>query len=516
MTKIKIYFILCLLAAWGNSVLAQTYKLENVENFRGNGIKPVKNENGIAGFTIFYKTDKADSKNDNYAFELLDEKLNKVSRVKVVLPRGSRLIQSVHNGVTLGMMFYNPKESEYIFRAYDNTLKLAGSSKQDDINKYERAAMTQMTEDESSTIYGIQAVPGKGFVRAGYGEDKDQFSVTAYDVNFKKKWSYQTPKGTDGMETFLLSDISDKYVSGLTMRRKGMMSTKFEYFLTVFDLETGKKLVDASVEKGKENLSISATSLLDNDQVLVQGEYYDADDKAGVNKSNGVYLKKVDIKTGKEISENKYSWKGDIKKMFGEKGDKRIEDNYSNYPMSLIKAANGHTYIVYEQFKKAADGVGIAVIALGGRASAVKVKIGDLWMLELDENYKAVGIKYYEKEGSSVMMPPGAGMYGSGLLGLFAKGMGGFDYQFTQKSANSRTFSVAYVNYDREEGEKSKPIVASIFMTDDGSLNYDKVDITAPKKTYQYLYPAPGNNIMLAQYNYKEEVLSLKLVKMNY
>jgi hypothetical protein len=516
MTKIKIYFILSLFATLGSSVFAQTYKLENVENFRGNGIKPVKNENGIAGFTIFYKTDKADSKNDNYAFELLDEKLNKVSRVKVVLPRGSRLIQSVHNGVTLGMMFYNAKESEYLFRAYDNTLKLVGSSKQDDINKYERAAIAQMTEEESSAIYGIHAVPGKGFVRAGYGEDKDQFSVTAYDVNFKKKWSYQTPKGTDGMETFFLSDISDKYVSGLIMRRKGMMSTKFEYFLAVFDIETGKKLVDVSVEKGKENLSISATSLLDNDQVLVQGEYYDADDKAGVNKSNGLYLKKFDIKTGKAIGDNKLSWKGDIKKMFGEKGDKRIEDNYSNYPMSLIRAANGHTYIVYEQFKKAADGVGIAVIALGGRASAVKVKIGDLWMLELDENDKPVGVKYYEKEGSSLMMPPGLGMYGTGLLGMFAKAMGGFDYQFTQKSANSRTFSVAYVNYDREEGEKSKPIVASIFMTDDGSLNYDKVDITAPKKTNQYLYPAPGNNIMLVQYNYKEEVLSLKLIKMNY
>jgi hypothetical protein len=188
MTRIKFYLILCFFVTLGSSIFAQTYELENVENFRGNGIKPVKNESGIAGFTIFYKTDKADSKNDNYAFELLDEKLSKVTRVKVVLPRGSRLIQSVHNGVTLGMMFYNAKEGQYIFKSYDSALKMVGSYKQEEINKFERATLAQMTEEESSTIYGIRAVPGKGFVRAGYGEEKNQFSVTAYDNGIRRKF----------------------------------------------------------------------------------------------------------------------------------------------------------------------------------------------------------------------------------------------------------------------------------------------------------------------------------------
>lgn len=515
MKKINsILFIVALLAS--NTLFAQTYKLENVENFRSSGIKPVKNENGVVGYTIFYKTDKADSKNENYGFELLDEKLNKITRVKEVFPRNSRLIQSVHNGVTLGMMFYSARENEYIFKAYDKTLKSVGSSKQTEIQRFETAALAQMSEEESSTFYGIYAVPGKGFVRAGYGADKDQFSITAYDTKFGKKWSYQTPKGADGMESFLLTDVNAQYISGLTMRRKNIMSTKFEFFITVFDYETGKKMMDVSAEKGKENLSISTTNLLANGQLLVQGEYYDAEDKAGVSKSNGFYLKKFDIKTGKQLSDTQFSWDGSIKKMFDEKGLKRMKDNYINYPMSLISAANGHTYIVYEQFKKAVDGLGVAAIALGGRGSATKAKIGDLWMLDLDANYKPVGIKYYEKEGSSVTMPAGLSLFGTGIMGMVTKSMGGFDYQFTQQSADAKTFSVAYVNYDREDGEKSKPIVANIFMSDDAKINYDKVDFTAPKKTTQYLYPAPKNGIMLAQFNDKENVLSLKLVKMNY
>lgn len=516
MTKLKFLIVFCLLTMGITQTFAQTYKVDGIESFNRNGIKAIKNGAEITGYILFYKTDKADSKNNNYAFELLDEKLNKVNRVKVTLPKQSSLIQSAYNGETLGLMFYDSKEGSYIFKAYDKTLKLAGSATAKDLNKYEKAVMERMEAEEAASYYGIQAVPGKGFVRAGYGEDKDQYSVTMYDTNFKKKWRYQTPDGSKGMETFILSDISDKYVSGLTMRRKGMMSTKFEYYLTVFDIETGKKMVDASVESTKENLSISATNLLDNDEILVQGEYYDLDDKAGVNKSNGLYLKKYDIKTAKSISETKFSWASDIKKLFDAKGKESIEDNYVNYPMDFIKATNGHYYIVYEQFKKAADGVGIAVIALGGQASAVKVKIGNIWVFEIDANYKPVGIKYYEKDASSVGLPAGSGMYGSGLLGMFAKGIGGFDYQFTQQSLDKSTFNVSYLNYDRESGEKTKTIVGNIFLAKDGSLNYDKVDITAAKKTNRAIYPASGNSVMLAVYNIKGESLELKLVKLNY
>lgn len=516
MKKLKIFLAFCLMALCIGQTVAQTYKLDGIEQFSKSGIKPIKNGTETAGYILFYKNDKADSKNDNYAFELLDEKLNKVNRVKVVLPKNSRLIQSAYNGETLGLMFFDAKEGSYIFRAYDKTLKQVGTATAKDLNKYEEAAMVRMDSDEAAAYYGIQAVPSKGFVRAGYGEGKDQYSVTMYDINFKKKWRYQTPDDSKGMETFILSDINDKYVSGLTMRRKGMMSTKFEYFLTVFDLETGKKMVDVSVESSKENLSISATNLLENDEVVVQGEYYDLNDKAGVNKSKGLYLKKFDIKTAKPIGENLFSWESDIKKLFDANGKQSIEDNYVNYPMTFIKAANGHSYIVYEQYKKVADGVGIAVIALGGQASAVKLKIGNIWVLEIDANYKPLSVKYYEKDASSVLMPPGAGIYGAGLLGLIAKVTGGFDYQFMQQSQDMSTFNIAYLNYDRENGEKTKTIVGNIFLAKDGSFNFDKIDITAAKKTRRVLYPAAGNSVMLAEYNTKEETLELKLVKLNY
>ncbi|MBK8736439.1 MAG: hypothetical protein IPL98_11290 [Saprospiraceae bacterium] len=189
MTKIKNYFFLCVFVTFSFSTFGQTYKLDNVENFRSNGIKPVKTEGGIVGYTIFYKTDKADRKNDNYAFELLDEKLKKVNRIKVVLPRGTRLIQSVHNGISLGMMFYNTSGGKYIFKSYDATLKLVGSYESEKINSYERAALNHMADNESSTFYGIHAIPMKGFVRAGYGEKKTN-SLLQYSMLILRKNGY--------------------------------------------------------------------------------------------------------------------------------------------------------------------------------------------------------------------------------------------------------------------------------------------------------------------------------------
>lgn len=471
----------------------------------------------VGGYVLFYKTDKADSKNDNYGFQLLDEKLNKVNNVKVVLPRNAILVNTVYNGEALGMMFYDQAKGNYIYKSYDKTLKLLGSIVAEKPHKWERAGLEQMGEDYAASFYGIHPVQSKGFVRSGYGESKDQFRLTLYDNNFKKKWSYETPSDSKDYEIFVFSDVNDRYVTGTIIRRSGMMSKKFEYFLAVFDAETGKKLIDVSVEKPKEQLSITAVNLLEGtDQAVLQGEYYDLDDKPGVNKSKGFFLKTYDLKTGKEISEKQFSWTGDIGKLFNAKGKESIEDKYLNYPHTIFRAANGHYYIAFEQFKKVADGAGIAIAALGGSAAVVKLKVGNLWVLELDGDFKPITLKYYEKDGSDVLLPQGAGALGTGLLGMFAKSVGGFDYQFLQQSNDGATFNMAYINYDREKGEKSKTIVGNIFLTKDGSLNFDKVDMTAAKRTRLALYPAKGSNIVLSEFNSKEKTLELKLVKLNY
>jgi hypothetical protein len=499
---------------------AQAYALDGVKAVSPHSIQAIHNGKDVAGYIIFYKKDKADSKNDNYGFDLTDEKLNKVSSVKVVLPRNAVFLQAAYNGAALGLMFYDQKKKTYIYRSFDKSLKELGSLTSEKPNKWELAALNQMSggdTDEAFYFFGIRGVQDKGFVRSGYGKKNDQYKVTFYDNNFKKVWDYETPAASKDFEAFTLMDANPRYVVGSTTRRKGALSKKMDYSLTIFDAESGKKLVDISPESGKQQLSLSSAMLLEGkDEVLIQGEYYDEDDKAGVDKSKGFYIKTYDIKTGKHVTQNLYSWGKEISKLLPKAGKESIEDGYQNYPQALFKAASGKYYMIFEQFKKTTDAGGIAMLALGGSASAVKVRVGNLWALEMDTDFKPLAVKYYEKDGSNVFLPPGSSFLGSGMLGYYTRWIGGFDYQFLQGSNDGKTFNAAYINYDREKGEKTKTVVGNVFMAEDGSINFDGVDITAAKKTKLFLYPATPGNVMLAEFRQKDKRLEFKMVKLNY
>ena len=203
-------------------------------------------------------------------------------------------------------------------------------------------------------------------------------------------------------------------------------------------------------------------------------------------------------------------------KLFDAKAKASIEDNFLNYPQALFKTSNGHFYMVFEQYKKVADGAGIALKVLGGGTGVAKVKVGNLWLLEMDASFNPLAIKYYEKDGSSVGLQAGVDLMGAGFAGYYVKWTGGFDYQFLQQSNDGNAFNIAYINYDREKGEKAKTIVGNIFMPKDGTLSFDKVDITAPKNTIFYLYPAQASSVMVTQYLRKQKKLEFKLVKLNY
>ncbi|MBL7828852.1 MAG: hypothetical protein JNJ57_19615 [Saprospiraceae bacterium] len=499
---------------------AQNYSIDGVKFFSAEGIKPIMNGKEVGGYIIFYRRDKASEKNDNYGLELLDEKLNKVSTIKVTMPRNLFLLQSVFNGEALGLMFYNPEKKNYIYKSYSKTLTELGSKSTEKPNKWELATLNQMLggdTDEAFYFFGIRPVEGKGFVRTGYGKSSDQFKLYFYDNTFKQVWAYETPKDAKGFENFFLSDINTQYISGTTWRRKTLLSKKFEYYLTVFDAATGKKLVDVSAENKGQQLSITSTILQPgSNEILLQGEYYNEDDKPGVHKSKGFYIKTFDITTAKETSERLYAWDKEIAKMFDAKGKESIEDKFLNYPHVLIKTNGGKYYMVFEQFKKAADAGGIAMRALGGGTGVAKAKIGNLWVLEMDNAFKPLNIKYFEKDGSDVSLPAGVDMMGAGFVGYFTKWVGGFDYQFLQQSNDALTFNVSYLYRDKEKGEKTQTVAGNVFLTSDGALNFDKVNLTPKSGTKINLFPAKGQALMVTEYNKKAKTVDFKLVKLNY
>jgi hypothetical protein len=503
---------------------AQTYTVEGIERVGSQSIKAILNEKTVIGYIMFFIKDKADKRNYNYTFDLLDEKLNKISSVNVVLPKGAILLKSTYNGTTLGLMFFDTNKKNYILKSFDRQLAPLGTKFIGDIISSELSTLSQMVasgSEEGFAMYGIHPVAGKGFVRPSYGDKASQYKITFFDNNFNEKWSYETPEEAKGLESFLISDINDKYITGITIRRGGILSKKLNYFLTVFDVDSGKKIIDASTESKKQQLSISSIILQEgSDQLIVQGEYYNETDRPGIDKSKGFYLKSYNLSNGKEETERLYSWDKDIAKLFNAKAKASIENKFLNYPHTLFKAVNGHYFMVFEQFKKAIDGGALILnLASGGRmgANVTKVSIGDVWILEMDANLNALNVNFFEKDQHVIELPISLGMtiLPAGQLGMITKWYDRFDYQFIQRKEDG-TFNISFLNHDKEKGEKAKTIIGNIFMPKDGKLSYDEIEATSTKKTSYFLFPGQSGYIMLAKFIEKEERLEFKLIKLNY
>jgi hypothetical protein len=500
---------------------AQSYTFEGVKSASAGSTKTIMKGKDVVGYVVFYKRDKADRNNDNYGFDLLDEKLNKINSVKFPLPSNVILLHTVYNGQALGLMFYDSKKGNYIFKSFDSALQPLGTTFLDKLNKSELGLLSRMADygSDGSYYYNIQAVPGKGFVRPGVGKSNSQYKLTFYDHAFKEKWTYETPEESKDYEFFSVSDVNEKYITGTTIRRSGALSTKMTYFLTVFEVETGKKIIDASIETAKQQLSLSSILLKEgSDEVLVQGEYYAEDDKPGVDKSKGIFIKTYNLSTQKEVSLKLLSWIKDIYKLFDTKSKASIEAKFLNFNHIIIPMPNGHYYMAFEQYKKVVDG-GALVLNLASMGNVggniTKLKIGNIWVMEMDATMTPINVKYFQKDESVVALPGSLEFMGAGYAGWLAKLTGQFDFQFYQKSEDG-AFNIAYVNYDREKGEKTKTVVGNIFMPKEGAISFDKIDITAPKQTAFYLYPAQPGYVMLAQFMRKEEKLDFKLVKLNY
>lgn len=518
MNMSKQIFTLLLLFLVGQ-LNAQSYTFEGVQRASSSSIKTIVNGKDVAGYVVFYKRDKADKSNDNYGFDLLDEKLNKVNSVKFPLPSNVVLLHTVYNGEVLGLMFFDTRKYNYILKSFDSALKPLGTTFVEKPNKSEFSLLGKQEDLEGSFFYNIAAVPGKGFARPAIGESNSQYKLTFYDNNFKEKWTYETPKENKGYEFFTISDANEKYIVGTNIRRSSILSKKMEYFLTVFSVDNGEKILDIPIETDKQQLSLSSIILKENsNELLLQGEYYAEDEKPGVDKSKGIFIKTYDLSSRKELSQKFLSWSKDIYKLFDAKAKASIENKFLNYTHAIIPMANGHYAMVFEQFKRVVDGgmIALTVITSGNVQGAItKIKVGNIWLMEMDANLVPIQVKYYTKDESVIALHSGIDLMGPGYSGWMTKLTGQFDYQFLQKSADG-AFNIAYINYDREKGERTKTVVGSIFKPAEGAISIDHIDITAPKQTSFFLYPAQSGYVMLGQYMRKEEKLALKLVKLNY
>ncbi len=515
-----------LFALTATAGFAQTKTLEGIESMSRSALSPIYAGNEVKGYLMFGHGDKADRKNDNYLLDFYDQDLGKVSNITIQKPaKRFTLLKNTFNGSAFAFYFVNYKEETLEMETYDTSLKKLGSKVIEDLSKMDKMMIQQQQQQQQqggegggmmSGSMSLFPVPGKGFIRNSYMGLGKGYALVMYDDNLKAKWRLASDEKSKFYEGIGLTEATDKYVLGMMMRRDGMMSRKITSSMVAIDATTGKKVLDLPVETSKtEQLSLSSFTFDPQTREFVAvGEYYKLDDKPFVNKSPGFYIKRFS-EAGKPVSTKNYGWQREVMALMPAEAKASLEDNYVNYAHSIVKGANGKLYIVAEQFKIVGDGLGIALTALGGRGASVsKGKIGNMLVFEIDPQAKLTSVKFYAKDPSNAVLPPGTGFMGAGILGQIMKGQGDFDYQFMQKNDANTQFNVVYINFDKEKGEATKKVVGNIVFGDNGKYAVDKIDLTSTAN-YSYVYPAKPGYVMIADYFKKKGQLGMKLVKLN-
>lgn len=498
---------------------AQKQSLPGIGNLRASAISPIYEKSEVKGYMFYYKADKADRKNDNYIIDFFDEDLNKVKNIVMQKPRNSYfLLRNSYNGSVFGFYFYNYRKKELELEVYDRGLNKIGSQKITNLSKMDKAYIQQELEkgstSDNSLMGGVNLypVPEKGFVRNSYEGMGKSYILEMYDNNLKLKWKY-IPEQNKDYEAVGITEVTDKYVMATIARRPGMFSKKIDFYVAAFDVETGKKVLDMPIETGQaEQLSLSTVNFDEQKQeFLVLGEFYNADDKPFVSKSQGFFIKRFGV-DGNEKSSKLYGWNKEVNSLLPAAARKSVDENYINYIHKIIKDANGNMYLVAEQYKIVVSGAGIASKALGGKASSMKGKIGNLIIFAIDPADALKEVKFYEKEETDCVLPAGSGWYGGGLLGHIIKMESGFDYQFSQLNNDANNFNIAYLNFT-DKGKKTA--LVNVMLDETGSFNTDNIDITSGKRSRSFTYPAKIGYNMIVDYNDKEKLMEMRLVKLN-
>ena len=499
----KTLLILFLTAIYWPYAGAQTLSKTDVTEVKLRNAGAIIQNGSVKGYYNFYNVEKQDRKNNNYLLSVTDENLREINSVNIVRPNTYMLIEGAYNGESFGFLFYDTRSKTLELIGYDRTLKEAGKVTKGLNNKFANASYAYIAQGHEPMQAFLVSIPNKGFVYYGIKDDsKSDYEIEFYDNAMKKRWSSYGPKDDFDYENAAEAFQDDEYTGTQVMKRTSIFSTDIDMDLLVQSIADGKTLFRIPMVTPKYKLSLSEVFFdKTKQQFIVFGEYFNKDENVIKSQSQGFITVVLDMK-GKIISEKTNSWKGDINKLIAAK-DKEAFEETSILFHEYVRTNDGQIFAIGEQYKK------------GGNPMAIKLNVFNMTIFQFNADFSIQKVQVFEKDKNTFALPAGMMIYSSKLLSYIAKAYGGFDFVFSQTSPDKNTFAVAYINYDREKGEKGKNVLGSIIYTPEKVFTVDKLVLNRKSSSY-FVYRAKEGYVMVSEYFPKEKRIESRLEKLNY
>jgi hypothetical protein len=525
MKSIKL-FVFSLLLFVGVAVQSQT-TIENVLDIKyAKQSGAIYEEEKIIGYYTFFFKEKSDKKNSVYEVSVYDDNYVLKKSFEIKRAKNTFLANTQFNGTTFLFEFID-QETGLEIVTFDKSGK-------------ELAKLLYNVKEMKKMKMGIThlALNGKGFLqlKTQKNKKKSTYQLILVDNTLKKTWEYASNANSNVNEALFIENVGDKYITANVSTFKKITSTKNRTSNYIaLNIETGKKEFDFKFDTDKEtaNKLYLRNVFNENDKSLTfVGEFYKPGSNMYGTKSLGVFVQKLDA-SGKQSQYKEYKWKGDLDKFkmakVDEEDKKDAEKPYYTFIHDVIFSKNGHLFLVGEQFKKqvsakaVASKVALSVLAAAtgvnasSNVSNFEVRLANMIVIELDETSKLVDFEMINKKKRSVLLPNGAGIQSSTMLGFIVKSMNEFDYEFTSRNKEKDKYSVLYFDSDKKEFDSKvkADIMLGIININEGILSYNKAPYSS-NATKIWVSPAKPGYVTITEYFRKEKKLVYHLEPLSY
>ncbi len=517
----KLICLFLLLGSLGWQTFAQTRKFENVMKMSVRNTGYIMEKDVLVGYYVFYKVDKVDRKTEAFKLELLDNNLGVVKSIDIQRPKNSVLLEMEYNGKAFIMSFFDGKKT-MDFMIFDIAGKKIGEKSDSDIPNMEKMMIMQGTQNDGFEYSTLMSRGADGFVRQTYAKnEKLGYSLEAMNNDITPAWTYNSDPKSEMLEAANMLYATSSTVIAHVIKKKGMMSKKYDTYLLIVDGKTGKKVMEKSMQDQSDLSLLSCNVNEEKNEIIISGEYFAPGDDQANSKSVGIYFMTLDL-TGKQLTFKKMSWAKDLAKLKStDDGEKKSKDTQNAwiYWHTVEQTKDGHYFAIGEQYKKTLSAAGVASMMLsGGRggAAATSIHVYNMVVLEFDKDFNMVNNMTVEKKKTEVLLPAGSTSAGTAILGKYIKSTGGFDFEFATRDRAKDAFFVVYKDYNRkdEDGKKSDSMIGSI-VYEDGKLKTNRSPINTEGSAIRFSPAKPGY-IAVSEYFKKRKTIEFRLEKISY
>jgi hypothetical protein len=491
---------------------AQSRTLDGVEAFKKTYAITIKNNNTVVGYAFFYRIDKV-KKAYLYRLEIMDENLKTIGTNEFEGSKGLELEDAVYESEHIMLAFTDTKKTdgvEKLAKIFDLKGKQTGEVTYDP-EKVKKGMFGASVAEEMSRYYnGYNNVEGKGFVCVFQSKAKvGGADIQMIDKTGKLKWekNISADKG-DRMDLYLTTTTPNALVF-YSIERNSITAKESKNFLVGLDPQTGKELYRKPMEikdyawepmlfKTDDGISYKMVATLSHEE-----------DKFYTAKPIGFNIADFNDKTGEFTNVKDFTFEKDLSNVLDMKNESKSEDGYIKMH-NIVMMDDGSKVLVGEFFRKTVSALGMAsrLLSRDGGMSSAQASIGDMFLLRLDKNNKAVALDRIEKSVDRVPVPEGVPI---GLIQRVLGLEGNFGYLYTDYVPGTNKQTV--IAEGRFDGEKFGR--AAITFDEKKGFTVKKFNVDSKGKDRVFLKRAKPGHVVVVKYSSKEKTITINLERVD-